>query len=171
METLNLPFFKAKVRSEYLHDLESGHGEYEDCYVVAVTVLLNRPLLFHVHTTKGALYSKLPLEAICHLKCDKKEIHEWGALGNKAGILEISYFRNYNVKTKHGIGRYMFSIDFFDGGFSEDPEQQKILHFIELDSGHYTTASNNECLFLDAHFTTGGAINYKRNTHYWRGSE
>jgi hypothetical protein len=170
-QTVNIPFFKAKVRLEYLYNLEEQHGKFEDCYVFAVTAIFNRPLLFHIHTESGAVFSKLPIEALCHIPCAIPEYQVWSALGNSVFPVTLSYLKNYWVQTKFGEGRYMFSLDFFDGGFSEDPEQQKILHMIELESGNFITASNNHCKFMDSHFTVERPISYKRNTHYWVGLE
>lgn len=170
-QTISIPFFKAKVRREYLHNLEEGFGEFEDCYVFAITSILNRPLLFHVHTESGAVFSKLPIQSLCRIPCAVPEYQVWNALGNSIHAVTLAYLKDYWVKTKFGEGRYMFSLDFFDGGFSEDPEQQKILHMIELQDGNYLTASNNHCLFLDSHFTTERPITYKRNSHYWMGLE
>ena len=32
----NVPYIKCYVKKEYLYDLERGHGEYEECVLIAV---------------------------------------------------------------------------------------------------------------------------------------
>lgn len=165
------PYVRCFVRSEFLHDLTSHHGEYEPCYIFAVTAILNRPLLFTAHLESGAVYSRLPIHAFCFADSAPQraldDLMPWGCVGNRIEVIEHKYLRNYEVQTPRGPGRYLFTVDQFDGGFTEDPEQHKTMNVIELYEGNLAAMPNNECVFLDSHFTEEKQIDYTRQTSFW----
>ena len=42
----NVPYIKCYVKKEYLYDLEKGHGEFEECVLIAVKSMQGRALMF-----------------------------------------------------------------------------------------------------------------------------
>lgn len=58
------PVFNCFVRSEYLYDLQSHHGEYEECTVFGITSIQGRALAFRILTERGAQVSNLPVSAL-----------------------------------------------------------------------------------------------------------
>ena len=45
----NVPYIKCYVRKEYLYDLEKGHGEFEDCVLIAVKSMQGKALIFEAY--------------------------------------------------------------------------------------------------------------------------
>ena len=170
--TIDIPRFKCFVNKLYLTNQEET-GLVE-AYCFAITLIESRPLLFTVHTVDGAIYSRLPLNALKWHKTDFKEhplkhVDPWGAISSNGHAVAHSYLKDYGIKTIFGVGTYMFTIDYFDGGFAEDPEQHKCSHMIQMRDGYFFAFPNNMCWFLDGHFTNPiPGTDYKRNDIYFR---
>lgn len=64
------PVFYCKVRAEYLYDLQSHHGEYEDAVVFGLASVYGRALGFHLITEQGAQIARLPISALVHKEHD-----------------------------------------------------------------------------------------------------
>ena len=45
----NVPYIKCYVRKEYLYDLEKGHGEFEECVLIAVKSMQGKALIFEAY--------------------------------------------------------------------------------------------------------------------------
>ena len=176
---VNLPLpLHVKIPNEFLYGEESK--ESTEAYVFAVTNIINRPLLFTVHTIDGAVVSRLPIDAFVPYTLDKlsdyglAELQPWQALGKDIQAIQHEYLKDYSaickIGTKQELGRYIMTFDSFTGGFSEDPEQHKTYNMIELQVGQYALLPNNHCLFTDTHFTKldGEFPGYKRNSTYWK---
>lgn len=183
MQTLDTPFIHCLVKREFLTNFKAKSNEMEECYIFAVTIIAGRPPLFTIHTEKGAVYSRLPIHAFRSLgfvesldtvySGPSPELLErlcpWTCVGNVGHVIEYSYLKGYDAQVRNlGIGRYLFTVDYFDGNFAEDPEQHKSHNIIELQSGMYAAVPNNYMLLKDAHFTTSGHIDYTRQSVYWR---
>lgn len=173
----DIPYLKCFVRKQYLRNLEDGFGEFVEAYAFAVTAILNRPLLFTIHTVDGAVVSRLPISALCH-ELDSPEqtlshLELWSCIGKEISVIEHSYLKRYRTQVKLPDGKlydgtYLFTIDPCSGGFSETPEQHKTWNVIALDNGNFAAQPNNRCFFLDSHFVKfQGRPDYKTNTHEW----
>lgn len=174
----DIPYLKCWIRREYLNNLEEGHGEYVEGYAFAVTAILNRPLLFTVHTVDGGVISRLPISALCHKRDapvqSLSDLELWSVIGERIEVIEHEYLRNYWVQTRlpDGLtydGKYLFTIDPQRGGFSESPDQHKTWNLIALDNGNFAAQPNNRCFFRDSHFVRfQGRPDYRTNTHEWK---
>lgn len=172
---LDIPRFKCLIDKRFVTDFkESG---FVEAYCFAVTLLENRPLLFTVHTVHGAVYSRLPIWALYTKECEIKDAFwtfrdTWGAISSIGGVIEHKYLKDYEVECKTGPtssewGRYAFTIDYFEGGFSQDPEQHKCSHVIFMKSGAIAAYPNNNLRFFDKHFTDIETLQYRRNSNYY----
>jgi len=172
MKNQNTPYLHCLVRNEFLGIDKQGGTE---CYIFLVTALPNRPLLFTCHTEHGGIFSRLPIWAFAPLSADltlraDETTQKWSVLGESIEIVTPTYLKDYRVLSKFGEGLYKFSIDFVDGMYSEDPEQHKMLHLIEL-KNKYALMPNNNLRFVDSHFTKDAKVVYKRNTKYFTTKE
>lgn len=166
---LDIPRLKVYVRRDYMTN-DQGQGR-EEAYLFAVTLLESRPLLFTVHTEYGAVYSRLPIEALAWKpKPTDNSYDMWGAISGNGIVVQHAYLKDYSVDVPiyKGRGRYWCTIDYYDGGFAQDPEQHKTTNIILADNGAIWALPNNECLFRDSHFTKYSKnLTYKRNSKYY----
>lgn len=178
---IDLPaFVKCEVNGKYLYGPENNSRKvWVEAYAFAVTALRNRPLLFTVHTVHGAVFSRIPIEALRWRKCpnwlDELRDHmlqPWSCLGERIVAIQHQYLKDYELHyIKPAVdGRYLFTLDFLpDGHFTEDPEQHKTMSFIALETGQFALLPNNMFLARDRHFTENDkpAPPYKRNKEYF----
>jgi hypothetical protein len=172
----NTPYIKAEVSNAII----KGTSGFTECYIIAVTTLLNRPHLFTVHTVDGAIYSRLPIWALRHDNksplvpgmpeyTDLHILDDFGTICENVQLTQLTYLKDYeaDVIGEDWVGRYLFSIEPCHGAFSEDPEQSKLLHFLELDCGFFGIFPNNKLKFMDNYFTKPSTDAYIRNTKYF----
>lgn len=174
---LDIPRFKCYTKSEYLSDNQVA-GKYIEAYAFAVTLIESRTILWTVHTIDGAVYSRLPTKAIFHQIPEKEENFKhdiFGAISSDAQVVEHQYLKDYMVEVLQEDGTqlrgvYKFTIDYFTGGFAQDPEQHKTSNIIFMDNGHIFIGPNNMLLFKDTHFTKESGkedLLYRRNSTYY----
>lgn len=168
---IDLPYIHCYVRGKFVSDSPLDI----ECYIYSVTCIMGRPLLFNVHTEHGAIFGRLPIHAfttIPELKStySLEELQPWSCIGHRAQVISHAYLKDYEVevRTLDTVGTYMFTIDQFDGGYSEDPEQHKTFNVVELENGQLGAFPNNFLLLKDNHFTNTDMIKYQRQTKYWR---
>ena len=70
----NIPVLYAQVRKEYLYDLQSHHGEVEDCVIFALASLAGKAVLFHCLLPNGAIYYRLPISAFIQRAYDISQV-------------------------------------------------------------------------------------------------
>ena len=152
---------------------------FEDCYIFAVTCIPGRTPLFTAHLQSGAVFSRLPLWMFRHGPTEdihpfSSETVPWSCIGEKVCAVKHAYLKDYEVQvrldSKEILGRYLMTLDYFGGNFSEDPEQHKTHNIIELVDGTYAAVPNNYCRFLDSHYTLNGCStkHYRRSSIYWK---
>lgn len=173
MFLLDFPRLKCYCNLQYLTNKQKTG--FVECYVFAVTLIESRPLLFTIHTVHGAVYSRIPLQALKTKPVlgEVIEVDPWGSISGSGQVIRHRYLKDYKcvcLKNNNLVGRYWATIDYYDGGFAQDPEQHKTSNIILMELGDIVALPNNEVLFLDSHFvqeTDPKELPYRRNTTYY----
>ena len=158
----NTPNFKVLVRNEFLFNQEKGHGEYTPGWVVNLRTVKGMAVTFCVLLENGVLFTGLPINAFCTKSCDKQSLSDlelWDCLSYDNNLIEMNLLKGMNCsvflknKTKE-LARYLFTIDFCNSstlsGLSETPNEWKMFHVLELNSGNYCIYPQNRIQFMDA---------------------
>ena len=169
----NVPYIKCYVRKEYLYDLEKGHGEFEDCVLIAVKSMQGKALILEAYLPAyGACFDKFPLSAFVWKKDIKEEeqlplgqIELWDAFSYDIQIWTKRMLRNCDVdiyvpgKGKVG-GEYLFTIDsvhsdpnMINTSVAEVPSEHKQFNFGKLVNGQYFAQPNNRMLWYEQSLT------------------
>ena len=162
------------VRSEILHGLEEGFGEFEECVIFGVTSVPSRALMFSILCESGAQWARIPIHMLHHQKPDR-DPHDlpmlqcWDSYGWDFSLVEYEYLREMGCKYRTPDGEfipasYWFTLDHTDNGFSLHPPQHKCYHFLLLEdgSGQIAAMPNNRILWQDDSFTVKDTpIKYK----------
>ena len=169
----NVPYIKCYVRKEYLYDLEKGHGEFEECVLIAVKSMQGKALIFEAYLPAyGACFDKFPLSAFVWKKDIKEEeqlplgqIELWDAFSYDIQIWTKRMLRNCDVdvyvpgKGKVG-GEYLFTIDsvhsdpnMINTSVAEVPSEHKKFNFGKLVNGQYFAQPNNRMLWYEQSLT------------------
>jgi hypothetical protein len=172
--------FYALIRAQFLYDQTKGHGDFVPCVVFGVASIKDRALGFHVMLETGGQFARLPLTAIVW----KKEapdlplgtLQAWDCFGYEFSAHKFAYLAELSCKTfSNGVwypGHYVFTIDWIENGFSDEPTQHKNAHILRLENGCFAAQPNNRVLWQDKSFTKDGEPPaYIRNSFRWHAEQ
>ena len=169
----NVPYIKCYVKKEYLYDLTRGHGEFEECVLIAVKSMQGKALIFEAYLPNyGACFDKFPLSAFVW-RTDIVEseqlplgmIELWDAFSYDIQIWTKRMLRNCDVdiwvpgKGKVG-GEYLFTIDsvhsdpnMVNTSVAEVPSEHKQFNVGKLVNGQFFAQPNNRMLWYEQSLT------------------
>jgi len=185
--------FYCYLRKEFLYNLKKHEGEFIPCAAYGIASVPGRALGFHVHLNNGASIARVPIHALVHdcggtMRPDEAPPREkypldWLQLWDNFGVNVCAHSFDYLSESRAKVflkkktwleGDYMFTIDWFDNGYSDAPDQHKNAHVVQLDNGLYSAQANNRILFDDVSFVEDRTIwdgeerpDYETNTLYW----
>jgi hypothetical protein len=181
---INIPYQEAFIRNKFIYKDENDIG-LTPCYMFGAKILINQPLLFHCQTDNGAVFYSLPLHAFVHKAhyeipaiCERETLsllQYWNMQGRQGESLIFDYLQGYTVecynRNKEWMrGEYVFTIDDFDGGYSEDTDS-KCFHIIKLDNGFFAAYPNNYIRWHNLNFVNAFDKNeppkFKKNKTKW----
>ena len=169
----NVPYIKCYVRKEYLYDLEKGHGEFEECVLLAVKSMQGRALMFEAYLPEyGACYDKFPISAFVWRTDIKKEeqlllgqLELWDAFSYDIQVWTKNMLKNCDVKIyipgKGKVsGEYLFTIDnvhsnpnTVNTSVAEVPSEHKQFNIGKLVNGQFFAQPNNRMLWYEQSLT------------------
>ena len=138
----NVPYIKCYVRKEYLYDLEKGHGEFEECVLLAWRTDIKEE-------------EQLPLG----------QIELWDAFSYDIQIWTKRMLKNCDVEVyipgKGKIsGEYLFTIDsvhsdpnMVNTTVAEVPSEHKQFNIGKLANGQFFAQPNNRMLWYEQSLT------------------
>jgi hypothetical protein len=181
---INIPYQEAFIRNKFIYKDEDAVG-LTPCYIFGAKILINQPLLFHCQTDTGAVFYSLPLHAFVHKShyevpaiCEKETLsllQYWNMQGRQGESITFDYLQGYTVecynRNKEWMrGEYLFTIDDFDGGYSEDTDS-KCFHIIKLENGFFAAYPNNYIRWHNLNFVNAFDKNkppkFKKNKTKW----
>lgn len=187
MALLNASFahFYARVRTEYLHNLQKHRGETTPCIVYGAASVPGRCLAFHILTEAGASYWRVPIHALVGADTEMPPeplhpsvVQPWDCFGAEVAVARFPYLDGLAamVELRHDAAsrvqhcaEYVLTFDWLDNGFSDTPEQHKCAHLMLTEEGYYVALPNNRIRWSDPSFTDEAQpIDYSTNTRLWR---
>ena len=174
------PPIYCKIRSEYLYNLVSHTGQYEEVVVFGVSSIHGRAIGFHVLTKKGAQIARVPIIALVHQEHDHhihlRDLELWDCFSYNVSVWQSSYLNlmRCDVELPEGNqrGTYQFTVDWYGNNDSENPGVGgfKNAHIIALDCGCFTAQPNNRIIWDGTGFVSKESRkpDYVTNTHIWK---
>lgn len=137
--------------------------ELDNCYVFGIQSVGGSILTFHVMTDYGMLRSRVPLseiyvkEPISDIERHYKQL--WDCFGEEVSVIRYDYLngKRAEVVLRDGSrvwGTYMFTVDWFDNPYSEEPSDYKCGHVIAADDGYLLCQPNNRIYWRDSNWIT-----------------
>lgn len=160
----NIKPFKALLRrSHYTHN-SNDDEVYDEVYVFSIHSLEGYILMFNVMTDYGMLRSRVPLSALYwkeptrELKPYEKQL--WNCFSTE-NVEYIVYDFLVGMRCKVMMrdrsevwAEYMFTVDWYSNGYSDEPSDYKCLHVLKEDSGNLLGQPNNRIVWVDSNFIT-----------------
>jgi len=182
----DVPVFDCLVRSEYLYDLTSHHGEYESGTVFGIASLKGRALGFHFLTDRGAQLARLPISALTfkehdpHLPLHYLEL--WDCFSYEVAVTDFDWLHELPVKViirdkQVFDGTYLFTVDWYGCPEAENPgaDGHKNAHIIQLECGCMAAQPNHRIIWSEPSMIVnpyriekGDRPDYLINTHTWK---
>jgi hypothetical protein len=163
MLNLNIPSFKCLVRVSHLTKDEKDKNVYHNAYAFGIQSVEGKILTFHIMTDYGMLRSRVPLSEI-FLSVPTEDVPShykqlWDCFSENAAVTSFNYLsgKRCNVVLKNGEkiwATYMFTIDWFNNVYSDEPSDYKCGHVLKADDGYLLCQPNNRIHWKDSNWVT-----------------
>ncbi|MSP69103.1 MAG: hypothetical protein EXR20_02395 [Bacteroidetes bacterium] len=160
---INIPSFKAIVKKSFFTKNHKDVNEYYDVYVFGIQSLAGKILTFHIITDNGMIRSRVPISEIYTQK-PKNDIpfyykQLWDCFSENVSIIEYDFlaFHKAQIILRDGSkiwGTYLFTVDWFNNPYSDEPSDYKCGHIFESDDGYLLCQPNNRLLWKDSNWIT-----------------
>jgi len=159
----NIPNLKLKVRRSWLTKKEEDQNTYDSCYAFAIQSVAGKILTFHIMTDYGMLRSRVPIselffsETLNDIPSDFKQL--WDCFSENVSVIEYSYLAEKRCKVilkdkKFVWATYLFTVDWFNNPYSDEPTDYKCGHILLADDGYLMCQPNNRIFWKDSNFIT-----------------
>lgn len=159
----NIPSFKAFVKKSYFTKNEEDEGEFYNVYVFASQSISGKILTFHLMTDSGMLRSRVPISEI-YTKVPVNDVpfnykQLWDCFSENASIIEYDFLAYHRCQVllrdnSKVWATYMFTIDWYNNPYSDEPSDYKCGHVLESDDGYLLCMPNNRIFWKDSNWVT-----------------
>ncbi len=158
----NIPSFKAFVKKSYFTKNEKD-DELINIYCFAVQSVAGVILTFHVMTDDGMVRSRVPISEIYTSLCENdipahyKQL--WDCFSENVSVIEYDFLAYHRAEIvlrdgKKIWGTYMFTVDWFNNPYSDEPSDYKCGHIFYSDDGYLLCQPNNRIFWRDSNWVT-----------------
>ena len=159
----NIPSFKALVRKSHFTKNEEDKNTFLNVYCFAIQSVSGTILTFHVMTDDGMVRSRVPISEI-FLSEPKNDIQSnykqlWDCFSENVSVIKYDFLLHHRVQIvlRDGNkvwGTYMFTVDWFNNPYSDEPSDYKCGHIFKSDDGYLLCMPNNRLFWKDSNWVT-----------------
>jgi len=159
----NIPSFKALVRKSHFTKNESDFETFLNVYSFGIQSVNGKILTFHVMTDDGMVRSRVPISEI-FTKTPTNDIpfyfkQLWDCFSENVSVIEYDFLKGHKVQValRDGSkvwGTYMFTVDWYNNPFSNEPSDYKCGHIFSADDGYLMCQPNNRIFWKDSNWVT-----------------
>lgn len=159
----NIPSFKGFVRKSFFTKNNEDHSEFYPVYVFGIQSLAGVILTFHVMTDTGMVRSRVPLSEI-YTKIPTSDIpfnfkQLWDCFSENVSVIEYNFlaYHGPQIVLRDGSkvwATYMFTVDWYNNPYSDEPSDYKCGHVFESDEGYLLCMPNNRVFWKDSNWVT-----------------
>lgn len=159
----NIPSFKALIRKSYLTKDISHHNEFVNVYCFAIQSVSGVILTFHIMTDDGMVRSRIPISEIyMHEPSNDIPPHFkqlWDCFSENVSVIDYDFlaYHRAEIVLRDGSkvwGTYMFTVDWFNNPYSDEPSDYKCGHIFFSDDGYLLCQPNNRIFWKDSNWVT-----------------
>ena len=163
MLNLNIPSFKCFIRLSHFTKDEKDNDTYHNGYAFAIQSVEGKILTFHIMTDYGMLRSRVPISEIFS-KVPTKDVPShykqlWDCFSQNVTAAKFDYLNGKRcqvvLKNNEKVwATYMFTIDWFNNPYSDEPSDYKCGHILVSDDGYLLCQPNNRIYWKDSNWVT-----------------
>lgn len=159
----NIQNLKLKVRRSWLTKKHEDNNIFDNCYAFGLQSISGKILTFHIMTDYGMMRSRVPISELFFkepsndIPSDFKQL--WDCFSENTSVIEYSYLSEKRckviLKDKSIVwATYLFTVDWFTNGYSDEPSDYKCGHILEADDGYLLCQPNNRIYWKDSNWIT-----------------
>lgn len=166
----NIPYFKCLIRKSHFTKNNKDVNTFENAYAFAVQSVSGKILTFHIMTDTGMLRSRVPISEV-YLKQPTKDVpfyykQLWDCFDNDVTVIKYGFLDTKKCKVilrdKSFVwATYMFTIDWQNNPYSNEPTDYKCGHILVADDGYLLCMPNNRIFWKDSNWVTKDLENPK----------
>lgn len=159
----NIPSFKALCRLSHMTKNVDDSESYIDVYVFGIQSIPGKILTFHVMTDTGMLRSRVPISEL-FVRQPNEDVPShykqlWDCFGEHVSVTSFDFMAGKRaqvmLKDKSMVwATYMFTVDWFDNPYSDEPSDYKCGHILSSDDGYLLCMPNNRIVWRDSNWIT-----------------
>ena len=159
----NIPSFKALLKKSHITKNPEDENVFINVYVFGIQSADGKILTFHVMTDDGMLRSRVPISEL-YTKIPSNDIHFnfkqlWDCFSNNVTVTEFDFLNSHRCQVVLRDGTkvwatYMFTVDWFDNPYSNEPSDYKCGHILKSDDGSLLCQPNNRIFWKDSNWVT-----------------
>ena len=159
----NIPYFKCLIRQSFFTKKEDDKDIFHNAYAFGIQSVPSKILTFHIMTDYGMVRSRVPLSEI-YLKEPKNDIpfhfkQLWDCFGYDVSVTTYDFLTENKcevlLRDKTKIwATYLFTVDWYDNPFSDEPSDYKCGHILVSDDGYLLCMPNNRIFWKDSNWVT-----------------
>lgn len=163
MLNANIDNLKCYVRLSHFTKNEQDQNTYHRAYAFAIQSVAGKILTFHIMTDYGMLRSRVPISEI-FLEIPKEDIPPdykqlWDCFSENVSVITYDYLYDKRcqviLKDKKLVwATYLFTIDWYRNGYSDEPSDYKCGHILVADDGYLLCQPNNRIYWKDSNWVT-----------------
>ena len=163
MLNANIDNLKCYVRLSHFTKNEQDQNTYHRAYAFAIQSVAGKILTFHIMTDYGMLRSRVPVSEI-FLEIPKEDIPPdykqlWDCFSENVSVITYDYLYDKRcqviLKDKKLVwATYLFTIDWYRNGYSDEPSDYKCGHILVADDGYLLCQPNNRIYWKDSNWVT-----------------
>jgi len=160
---LNIPSFKCLVRLSHFTKDHKDKDVYHNGYAFGIQSVEGKILTFHIMTDYGMLRSRVPISEI-FLKVPSSDVPShykqlWDCFSQNVTATKFDYLSGKRcqvvLKNNEKVwATYMFTIDWFNNPYSNEPSDYKCGHILVSDNGYLLCQPNNRIYWKDSNWVT-----------------
>lgn len=159
----NIDNLKCYVRVSHLTKNENDYNKYHKAYAFGVQSVAGKILTFHIMTDYGMLRSRVPISEL-FLEIPTNDIPShykqlWDCFSENVSVITYDYLYEKRcevvLKDKTKVwATYLFSVDWYRNGYSDEPSDYKCGHILVADDGYLLCQPNNRIYWRDCNWVT-----------------
>jgi hypothetical protein len=159
----NIPSFKGFVRKSFFTKDEKDYNDFYNVYVFGIQSMSGVILTFHIMTDNGMVRSRVPISEI-YTKIPTSDIpfnfkQLWDCFSENVSVVEYNFLAYHRAQIVLRDGSkvwatYMFTVDWYNNPYSDEPSDYKCGHIFESDGGYLLCMPNNRIFWKDSNWVT-----------------
>jgi hypothetical protein len=161
----NIDTLKCYVRVSHFTKKDEDKNKFHKAYAFGVQSIAGKILTFHIMTDYGMLRSRVPVsEIFLEIPDEGKDIPAhfkqlWDCFHENVSVVTYDYLYEKRCQVilrdkKLVWATYLFTVDWYRNGYSDEPSDYKCGHILVADDGYLMCQPNNRIVWKDSNWIT-----------------